>query len=106
MPTYLVRASYTATGAKGLVKEGGVKRRETVQQMVAQVGGKLHAFYFAIGDADVYAIAEFADIASAIAFSIAANSSGAVTLQSTLLVTPEEMDAATKKTIQYRPPGS
>ncbi len=106
MPTYLWRASYTAAGAKGLMKEGGLKRRETVQQMVAKGGGKLHAFYFAIGETDVYAIAEFPDVASAIAFSLAANSSGSVSLHSTQLVTPEEMEAATKKTVEYRAPGS
>ena len=62
MPTYLWQASYTSEGAKGLAKEGGTKRRAAVQQMVEKAGGKLHAFYFAIGESDVYAIAEFPDV--------------------------------------------
>ena len=106
MPTYLWRGSYTADGAKGLMKDGGTKRRAAVQQMVERAGGKLHAFYFAIGEADVYSIAEFPDAATAVAVSLAVNGSGAVNLQSTLLLSPEEFDAATKKSIGYRPPGA
>jgi uncharacterized protein with GYD domain len=106
MPMYLWRGSYTADGAKGLMKDGGTKRRAAVQQMVERAGGKLHAFYFAIGDADVYGIAEFPDAASAVAVSLAVNGSGAVNLQSTLLLSPEEFDAATKKSVAYRPPGA
>src|ERR1700719_1443899 len=106
MPTYLWRASYTAEGTKGLIKEGGSKRRAAVQQMVEKAGGKLHAFYFAFGDADVYGIAEFPDAATAVAVSLAVNASAAVTIKSTLLMTAEEMDAAAKKAIGYRPPGA
>jgi uncharacterized protein with GYD domain len=106
MPTYLWSASYTAAGTKGLLKEGGTKRRDTVQQLVTKAGGKLQAFYFAVGKADVFGIADFPDSASAIAFSLAVNASGAVNLYSTMLVTPEEMDAATKKTVEYRAPGA
>ncbi len=106
MPTYLWRGSYTADGAKGLMKDGGTKRRAAVQQMVERAGGKLHAFFFAIGDADVYGIAEFPDAATAVAVSLAVNGSGAVNLQSTLLLSPEEFDAATKKSVGYRPPGA
>ncbi len=106
MPTYLWRGSYTAEGAKGLAKDGGTKRRTAVQQMVEKAGGKLHAFYFAIGEADAYGIAEFPDAATAVAVSLAVNGAGAVNLHTTLLLSPEEFDAAAKKSITYRPPGS
>ncbi len=106
MPTFLWRASYTAEGAKGLMKDGGSKRRDVVQQMVTKAGGKLLAFYFAVGDADVYGIAEFPDMATAVSLSIAINASGSVNFHTTLLLTPEEMDVATKKTIGYIAPGS
>jgi uncharacterized protein with GYD domain len=106
MPTYLWRASYTSQGAKGLAQEGGTKRRAAVQEMVGKAGGKLHAFYFAIGEADVYAIAEFPDAASAVAVSLAVNGSGAVHLKTTVLLSPEEFDGAAKKSIGYRPPGA
>jgi uncharacterized protein with GYD domain len=106
MPTYLWRASYTTEGTKGLLNDGGTKRRTAVQQMVEKAGGKLHAFYYAFGDADLYGIAEFPDSVTATAVSMAVNVSGAVTLKSTLLITPEELDAATRKSIGYRAPGA
>lgn len=106
MPFYLWAGSYKAEGTKGLIKEGGSKRRDTVQQMVTKAGGKLHAFYYAFGEADVVGIAEFPDNASAAAVSLAVNASGAVTLRSTMLLTPEELDTATKKAVAYRPPGA
>jgi uncharacterized protein with GYD domain len=106
MPTYLWRASYTTDGVKGLVRDGGSKRRSVVQQMVEKAGGKLHAFYFALGEADVFSIAEFPDTATAVAVSATVNATGLVHLSSTLLVTPEEFDTAAQKTIAYRPPGA
>ena len=106
MPLYLWEASYTAEGTKGLMKDGGTKRREFVKQMVEKLGGRLHAFYFAFGDADVVGIAEFPDQTSAMALSLAVNASGVVHFRSTTLVTPEEVDAAAKKQVGYRPPGA
>jgi uncharacterized protein with GYD domain len=106
MPTFLWQGSYTSDGARGLAKEGGSKRRTTVQQMVEQAGGKLHAFYFALGESDVCVIAEFPDAATAVAMSLAVNGSGAVSLKTTALLSPEEFDAAAKKSVAYRPPGA
>jgi Uncharacterized conserved protein len=106
MPTYLWRASYTTDGVKGLIKDGGTKRRAAVQQAIEQAGGKLHAFYFALGETDVFSIAEFPDVATAVAVSATVNASGVVHLSSTLLVSPEEVDAAVKKSIAYKAPGA
>ena len=106
MPMYLWTASYAADGAKGLLKDGGSKRRDTVRQMIEKAGGKLHSFHFALGTDDVVGIAEFPDTATAVAMSLVVNASGAVSLRSTLLVSPEELDAAAKKAIAYSPPGA
>jgi uncharacterized protein with GYD domain len=106
MPTYLWRGSYTADGTKGLLKDGGSKRRDAVKQMVEKAGGKVLAFYFALGESDVVGIAEFPDTVTAAALSLAVNASGAVSLHTTPLLTPEELDAATKKSVGYRPPGA
>jgi len=106
MPMYLWKASYAAAGAKGLLKDGGSKRRDAVRQMVEKAGGKLHSFHFALGTDDVVGIAEFPDTATATAMSLAINASGAVHLHSTLLISPEELDAASKKAIAYTPPGA
>ena len=39
MPKYLLRASYTQSGAQGLIKDGGTKRAEVVRAAAASVGG-------------------------------------------------------------------
>lgn len=106
MALYMLRGSYTAEGTKGLLKDGGSKRRAVVQQMVDKVGGKLHGLYYALGEDDVYAIAELPDQATAVAMSLVVNASGAVHLKTTALMTPEEMDAAAKKSISYTAPGA
>jgi uncharacterized protein with GYD domain len=106
MPLYLWQASYKAEGTKGLMKDGGTKRRDAVKGMVEKAGGKLHSFYYAFGEADVYGISEFPDHATALAVSMAVNSTGAVTLKSTVLLTAEDVDAAAKKQVTYRAPGA
>jgi uncharacterized protein with GYD domain len=106
MPKYLIKASYTAEGARGLLKEGGTARRAAVQKVIEGVGGKVEAFYFAYGEDDAYVIADVPDVASGLAVSLAVNASGAVRLSTIPLITPEEIDAAGKKSIPYRAPGA
>jgi len=106
MPKYLLTVSYTAQGAQGLKKDGGSKRKAAAVAAAKSLGGKVDAFYFAMGKHDAYVIADFPDTASATALSLAINSTGALTGHTTLLITPEEMDAACKKTVGYRPPGA
>ncbi len=105
MPKYLVQASYTTEGTKGLLKDGGTKRRAAVEDLMKGLGGKVEAFYYAFGDTDVYAIVEGPDNVTAAAVSLAINASGAVSQKTTPLLTPEEIDQATKKSVSYRPPG-
>jgi uncharacterized protein with GYD domain len=105
MPKFMVKASYNAEGARGLAKEGGTGRRAAVQKIIKELGGKMEAFYFAYGEADAYVISDFPDAASALAVSLAVNASGAVHCATIPLITPEEIDAACKKTVKYRPPG-
>ena len=105
MPKYLWQVSYNAEGTKGVLKDGGSKRRAVAEKAIKAVGGKLEAFYFAFGEADVYLIADMPDNVSVAAASMAINASGAVRIKTTVLLTPEEIDAATKKSVSYRPPG-
>ena len=105
MAKYLLEASYTAEGAKGLLKEGGSSRRKQVEEMIKKAGGKLEAFYYAFGSPDVFVIADLPDAATAAALSLTVNQSGAVALRTHVLMTPEEMDQASKKSVAYRPPG-
>ena len=41
MPKFLIKATYTSDGTKGLLKEGGTKRRAAVQKIIEAAGGKL-----------------------------------------------------------------
>jgi uncharacterized protein with GYD domain len=102
---FLITGSYTTDGAKGLAKEGGSQRKAAVEKMLGSLGGKLEAFYFAFGDSDIYVIADVPDTTSGAALSLAVNASGMVKINSVLLMTAEEVDAACKKTVNYRPPG-
>ena len=105
MAKYLLQGSYTAEGAKGLLKDGGSKRRAAAKALVESVGGKIECLYFAFGKTDVVAIVEMPDSASAAAASLAIGASGALTSKLTVLLTPEELDQAAKKSTKYTPPG-
>lgn len=106
MPKYLFEASYTLEGAKGLIKDGGSKRRAAVEALAKGLGGRVEAFYFAYGDADAFVIVDLPDSASATAVSLTVAASGAVRVKTIVLITPEEVDQAVKKTINYRAPGA
>ncbi len=106
MPKFLIKASYTTEGVKGLLKDGGSGRRNAVEKMVKSAGGKLDGVWFAFGDDDVFVLGDLPDNASAAAVSLAVSASGAVRCSTTPLLTIEEMDAATKKSVDYRKPGA
>ena len=105
MPKYLIEAHYTAEGAKGVAKDGGTGRRAAVVKTAEAAGGKLESLYFAFGGADVFMIADLPDNVSAAAAALAGVESGGVTTKTVVLLTPEEMDKAAKKTVAYRAPG-
>lgn len=105
MPKFLTIASYTAEGTRALMKEGGTKRREAVEKAIETMGGRMEAFYYGFGDGDAYVISEAPDNASVAAISMAVNASGVVTARTVILMTAEEIDAATAKKISYRAPG-
>lgn len=105
MPKYMIQASYVGDGLKGLLKEGGSNRRETVNKVIEAMGGTLESFYYAFGDYDVVGVADMPDNVSSVAFSLMVNASGVINAKTTVLLTPEEIDQATKKVVDYRPPG-
>jgi uncharacterized protein with GYD domain len=105
MPKYLIRGSYSDQGLKGLLEEGGSKRREAAEQSIQGLGGRLEAFYYAFGNDDFVIIVDLPSNVDASALSVAANASGAVKSRMTVLITPEEVDHATKRIVKFRPPG-
>jgi uncharacterized protein with GYD domain len=105
MPKYLIQANYVGEGLKGLLKEGGSSRRATIEKLLGSVGGRVEAFYYAFGDTDAFVIVDLPDNVTAAALSLTINAAAAVTVKITALLTPEEIDAAAKKSLTYRPPG-
>jgi uncharacterized protein with GYD domain len=106
LPKFLVKASYTTEGAKGVVGAGGTSRRDAVAAMAEGLGGNLESFYFAFGQTDVYAILDVPDNRTAAAASMAVNAAGGATSGVVVLLTPEDIDAAAELSVAYRPPGS
>ena len=105
MPKYLLKASLSEEGLKGTIKEGGTSRRETVEEVVKGLGGTIEAFYYAFGETDAFVIGDLPDNETAAAISLAVAASGAGSVETVVLITPEEVDSAVKKTVNYRPPG-
>jgi uncharacterized protein with GYD domain len=105
MAKYLVEASYLSEGINGLMKEGGTRRREAVDELFGSLGGRVEAFYFVFGDRDVVIIGELPDNTSAAALSLRVNAAGVTTCKITVLLTPQEIDNAVTKSGTYRPPG-
>ena len=105
MTKYLFQGNYVGQGIKGLMQEGGSKRREAVVKALESVGGSLECIYYAFGETDVLGVFDIPDQSGAVALSLMINSSGAVDLHLTPLMTPEDLDAAVSKTPSYRAPG-
>jgi len=106
MAKFLISASYTSDGTRGLLQEGGSGRKNAIQKALQSLGGSLDAMYFAYGENDVVLIADVPDAVSGLALSLAANASGTVSVKTTPLITIEEMDDACKKVVMYRPAGA
>lgn len=105
MSKYLIQGSYTEAGLRGVLKEGGSKRREATRQAVEALGGTLEAFYFAFGADDFVLILDLPSDVDMTALALDAQATGTVKSRVTVLITPEDVDQATKKTVSFRAPG-
>jgi uncharacterized protein with GYD domain len=105
MTKYLFEANYVGEGIKGLIREGGTKRRDALVEALNSVGGSLESFYYAFGDTDVLGVFDVPDQSGAAALSLMINATGNVNVRLKPLMTPEDIDEATKKTPSYRAPG-
>ncbi len=106
MARYLLNVSYTTQGVQGVLKEGGSGRRAMVENLLGGLGGTVEAFYFCFGEDDVIVIADVADNTTAAAISMTVGASGAASVSTTPLLTAEEIDAASKISVDYRAPGA
>lgn len=105
MPKYLVAATYTADGLKGLMKDKASGRKAAVSQALKSLGGKLEAMYFALGEEDAFVICDLPDNVAAAAVGLATSASGAVRTRTVPLLTVEEIDKALATEVEYKAPG-
>jgi uncharacterized protein with GYD domain len=106
MPKYLAQCNYVGEGMKGLFKEGGTSRRAVVEKMIKSLGGKMEAFYYAFGETDLFVIVDLPDNVSMTTIALLVASTGGINIRTTVLISPEEVDQAIKKSPTYRPPGT
>ncbi len=106
MPKFLFEASYTLEGVKGVQGTGGSSRRDAVAAVAESVGGRLESFHFAFGDSDAFVIVDLPDNQSAAAVALTVNAAGGAVVKTVVLMTPEEVDAAAQRSVDYRPPGA
>lgn len=104
MPKYLVQGSYTDEGLTGLLKGGGTKRREMVEHLAKEMGGRLETFYFAFGSDDFVIILDLPSNVDMAATAMVAQASGTVKSRVTVLMTPEDVDQAARRKVDFRPP--
>ena len=106
MPHFLIEASYSAEGLRGLAKDKASGREAAVKTALSSVGGKLISIYYALGEGDVYIVCECPDHVSVAALSLAASSSGLIRTKTTSLLTVEETDRALATKTGFSAPGA
>jgi len=106
MPKFLVEASYTAEGLRGLAKDKASGRKAAVEAAMGALGGKVESIHFAFGAADVYLVCDLPDNVSAAALGLAVSATGLVRTRTVPLLTVEETDRALAKMVAYRAPGA
>ena len=105
MPKYLITGDYTVEGIKGVLAEGGSGRVNAVRSLIESLGGTLESMYFAFGENTFYITADMPSNTAAAAASLVATAAGGAKVRTVVLLTPAEVDAATKLSPTYRPPG-
>lgn len=106
MAKYLLRVNYTLDGVKGVLAKGGSARKAAASAAAKSAGGKVESFYFAFGDTDVYCVVDLPDNAAAAAMALTVSAGGGATVDTTVLIPPEEIDQAAGKDVKYKPPGA
>jgi uncharacterized protein with GYD domain len=107
MAKYLIKASYSTDGIKGVMKAGGTSRVEAVKKAIASVGGSVESFYFAFGGDDVYVTVDAPSNLAAAAMAATVGSTGALARYETVvLLSADEIDEAMNMAVSYAPPGS
>ena len=106
MPKYMIKASYSTEGIKGVMAKGGTSRVDAIRKLAAGVGGSLESCYFAFGSDDVYAVVDAPSDEAMAAVAGTVSSTGALSSYETVvLLTADQLDAAANMSVDYTPPG-
>lgn len=106
MSKYLIKASYSPEGIKGVMAKGGSARVDAIEKLAAGVGGSLESCYFAFGSDDLYAIVDAPNHEAMAAIAGTVTSTGVLSnYQTVVLLTADQIDAAAKLKVGYTPPG-
>ncbi|GAA3467772.1 GYD domain-containing protein [Nonomuraea roseola] len=106
MPKYLIQASYTVDGLKGVLREGGTGRRQAVERMAESLGGRVEQMYYAFGESDVYVIVDLPGNVASAALGLRVSAAGGARTKTVVLLTSEEIDDAVRQEVEYRAPGT
>ncbi len=107
MAKYMIRASYSTEGIKGVMEKGGSARADAIGKLAASVGGSVESVYFTFGADDLVAIVEAPSHEAMAAIAGTVGRTGALSKYETVvLLTPEQIDQAAGITVDYSPPGS
>ena len=107
MPTYMIQAAYSNEAWARLVQRPE-NRAEALRPAIERLGGKMLAWYYALGDYDVVVLVDLpSDIAAAAASMAVAAGKAVKAIKTTQLLNPEEgFDALLlAQGAGYQPPG-
>jgi uncharacterized protein with GYD domain len=109
MAKYAIFFSYTPQAWAAMIKKPG-DRSAAARAAIEAVGGSLESMFFMFGERDGFVIVDVPDGEAAAAGAIAVASTGAFrSVQTTQLVTPEDLAGVLEKAGQavasYTPPG-
>jgi len=105
MAKYLFEVNYTLDGVKGVKAKGGSARRSAAEAAAKSAGGTIDEYYFAFGSTDVFVIADFPDNTAAAALALAVTAGGGATVRTVVLLTADDIEDATRRSIDYTPTG-
>ena len=106
MSKYLIKASYSPEGMKGVMAKGGSARVDAIEKLVSGVGASMESFYFAFGSDDVYIVIDAPSHEAMAAVAGTVTSTGVLSSYETVvLLTADQIDAAAGLPVDYTPPG-
>jgi uncharacterized protein with GYD domain len=106
MPKYMFHGTYTATGAAGVLKDGGTGRMAAIEALATSLGGSIQSMDWATGADDFYLVCVLPDSKAAAAVSLTVGASGAVRIASSELFSAADVDEIVARRGTYRAPGA